>query len=198
MAFSFDSLCALVLLAVTMASWRMARGLRVSTRVHLRFAAVLLAAWAAALLMPAPGLGFTVALLAAGLAAAALALALSFPRATQPPIWLSSITLALSLAASLFAALAAMPLPAFACQAIAAAAILAMGVSRFAENPRWSCLVIAGAAALFLGSMALMAEALGQAALFFAASLGLLTRASQKPVAEIDARVELLIGAKRA
>ncbi len=187
-----------MLLAVTMASWRMARGLRVSPRVHLRFAAVLLAAWAAALLMPAPGLGFTVALLAAGLASAALALALSFPRATQPPIWLSSITLALSLAASLFASLAAIPLPALACQALAAAAILAVGLSRFTENPRWGFLVVAGAVALFLGGMALMAEGLGQAALFFAAALGLLTRASQKPVAEIDARVELLVGGKRA
>lgn len=175
----------------------MARGLRVSARVHLRFAAVLLAAWAAALLMPAPGLGFAVALLAATLATAAKGLALSFPRATQPPIWLSSVALALTLAASLFAALGANPFAALACQTIAAAAILAVGLSRFAENPRWSCLVIAGAAALFLGSMALMADGLGQAALFFAAGLGLLTRASQKPVAEIDARVELLVGAKR-
>ncbi|HEV7959389.1 MAG TPA: hypothetical protein VGP01_00040 [Rhizomicrobium sp.] len=197
MAFSFDSLCALLLLAVTMASWRMARGLRAGVRVHLRFAAVLLAALAAALLVPAPGLGFTVALLTASLGAAALALALSFPR-RAPPIWLSSVALAAALAVSLFAALAATPLPALACQAVAAAAILAAGLSRVAENPRWGLLVAAGAVALFFGGMTLMADGLDQAALFFAASLGLLTRASQKPVADSDARVELLVGGKRA
>jgi len=197
MAFSFDSLCALLLLAVTMVSWRMARGLRAGVRVHLRFAAVLLAALAAALPVPAPELGFTVALLAASLAATALALALSFPH-RAPPIWFSSVTLALALAASLFAALAATPFPAIACQTVAAAAILAASLSRVGENPRRSLLVGAGAAALFFGGMALTADGLDQASLFFAAALGLLTRASQKPVAEIDTRVELLVSGKRA
>ena len=175
----------------------MARGLRACVRVHLRFAAVLLAALAAALLVPAPGLGFTVALLAASLAAAALALAVSFPR-RAPPIWLSSVALAVALAMSLFAALAATPFVALACQALAAVAILAAALSRVTENPRWGLLVAAGAAALFFGGMALMVDGLDQAALFLAAALGLLTRASQKPVAEVDARVELLVGGKRA
>src|SRR5215469_3490235 len=92
MAFSFDSLAALLLLAVSVWSWWAARGLRAGTRVYLRFAAVLLAALAAALLTPAPGLAFTVLLLTAGAAGVALALAFCFPR-KAPPSWLSASAL---------------------------------------------------------------------------------------------------------
>src|ERR1700721_3586643 len=83
MAFSFDSLSfdllgALVLLAVSIWSWRMARGLRPQAPIPLRFAAVLLAAFAASLTVPAPGLAFNVMLLTACVAGVALALAFCF------------------------------------------------------------------------------------------------------------------------
>ena len=70
MAFSFDSLSvesltAAILLAVAIWSWRVARELRARSRVHLRFAAVLLAALAAALPVPSAGLAFNVMLLTA-------------------------------------------------------------------------------------------------------------------------------------
>src|ERR1700721_1447078 len=146
MAFSFDSLSfdllgALVLLAVSIWSWRMARGLRAQARIPLRFAAVLLAAFAASLTVPAPGLAFNVILLTAGVAGVALALAFCFRHGA--PQWLS-------------------------------------------------------AAALLLGSLAMLDGGLAQVALFFAAALGLVTRALQKPVEDSDARIELLVGGKRA
>ena len=62
---SIESLAAAILFAVTIWSWWMARDLRVRNRVYFRFAAVLLAALAAALPLPSPGLAFNVMLIAA-------------------------------------------------------------------------------------------------------------------------------------
>ncbi len=173
----------------------MAGTLRTPVRIHVRFAAVLLAALAASLLLPAPELAVTVALITGSVAGTALALAVSFPRGA--PAWLSSIALAAALAAGLFAALAGMPGFALFCQILAAAAIFGVSVSHLTENPR---IIFAGlgAVSLFLAGMALMGEGPGQASLFFAASLGLVARTLQSPVADANARIELPIGGKRA
>ncbi len=174
----------------------MAQGLRVPIRVHLRFAAVLLAALAVSLPVPAPGLALNVAFLAASGAGAALALAFCFPLGA--PAWLSGAALASAFAAGLSASLAAMPVLALACQAMAAAYILVTSLSRIRENRAAGIGAALGAASLFLGGLAVMAGAPLQAALFFASAQGLVTRALQKPVEDADARVELLVGGKRA
>jgi hypothetical protein len=201
MAFSFDSLSfdllgALVLLAVSIWSWRMARGLRAQARIPLRFAAVLLAAFAASLAVPAPGLAFNVMLLTAGVAGVALALAFCFRQGA--PQWLSTTALAVAFATGLIASLAAMPLLAFAGVAAAGAYILSACPSRARDNLRAGLGAMLGAAALLLGSLAMLDGGLAQAALFFAAALGLVTRALQKPVEDPDARIELLVSGKRA
>jgi hypothetical protein len=201
MAFSFDSLSfdllgALVLLAVSIWSWWMARGLRAQARIPLRFAAVLLAAFAASLAVPAPGLAFNVMLLTAGVAGVALALAFCFRQGA--PQWLSATALAVAFATGLVASLAAMPLLTFAAVAAAGAYILSACPSRARDNLRGGLAAMLGAAALLLGSLAMMDGGLAQVALFFAAALGLVARALQKPVEDPDARIELLVGGKRA
>jgi hypothetical protein len=201
MAFSFDSLSfdllsALVLLAVSIWSWRMARELRAQSRIPLRFAAVLLAAFAASLTVPAPGLAFNVILLTAGVAGVALALAFCFRHGA--PQWLSATALAVAFVTGLIASLAAMPLLAFAGVATAGAYILSACPSRARDNLRVGLGAMLGAAALLLGSLAMLDGGLAQVALFFAAALGLVTRALQKPVEDSDARIELLVGGKRA
>src|SRR5579872_3500444 len=159
MAFSFDSLsfgslAAAVLLAVTIWSWRMARELRVRNRVHLRFAAVLLAALAAALAVPSPGLAFNVMLLAASVASVALALAFSLYQGAPP--WLSATALMAAFAAGLIASLAAMPLLALAAIIGAAASILLACPGRAKEKPRSGIAAILGALSLIMGGMAMM------------------------------------------
>src|SRR6202050_688539 len=141
MAFSFDSLSfdllgALVLLAVSIWSWRMARRLRAQARIPLRFAAVLLAAFAASLTVPAPGLAFNVMLLTACVSGVALALAFCFRQGA--PQWLSATALAVAFATGLTASLAAMPLLAFAPVAAAGAYILWACPSRVRDNLRAS------------------------------------------------------------
>lgn len=202
MAFSFDSrsfviLTAFLLLAVGVWSWRSARGLRAGIRIHLRFAAVLLAALAVSLPIPAPGLAFTVLLLTAGAASVALALAFCFPHGAPPP-WLSATTLVCAFAMGLIASLATSPLPALAAVAGAAIYIAAGCFSRVKENLRAGLAAFLGAVALGLGGLAMMNGGLVAAALFFAPALGLVARALQKPVEDPDARVELLVGTKRA
>lgn len=196
MVFSFDSFCAGLLFAAAILSWRMTREMRSSARLNLRFAAILLAALAASLVAPAAGLGSTVALLSPTLAAAALTLALCFSR--NAPVWFSSFALILALAAGLIAALESVAAIALAYQAVAAGAIFLSAFSRLGENPRSGFLASAGAICLFLGAMTLMDMALGEAALFFAASLLLLTRASQAPVAEKRGPARFFVSGKRA
>ena len=174
----------------------MARELRARARIPLRFAAVLLAAFAASLTVPAPGLAFNVMLLTAGVAGIALALASCFRQGA--PQWLSATALAAAFATGLIASLAAMPLLGFAAVAAAGVYILAACPSRARDNLRGGLAAMLGAAALLLGSLAMMDGGLAQAALFFAAALGLVTRALQKPVEDPDARIELLVGGKRA
>jgi hypothetical protein len=200
MAFSFDSfsldlLAALVLMAASIWSWRMARELRAGARVPLRFAAVLLAAFAASLTVPAPGLAFNVMLLTVCVASVALALAVcSIASVNGAPQWLSALALVMAVAAGLIASLAAMPLLAFAGVAGAAAYILSACPSRARDNFRAGAAAILGAMAIVLGGLAMMDGGLAQAALFFAAALTLVARALQKPVEHPDARIELLIG----
>lgn len=174
----------------------MAQGLRAQARIPLRFAAVLLAAFAASLAVPAPGLAFNVMLLTACVAAVALALAFCFRQGA--PQWLSATALAVAFATGLIASLAAMPLLAFAGVAAAGAYILSACPSRARDNLRAGLGAMLGAAAMLLGSLAMLDGGLAQVALFFAAALGLVTRALQKPVEDPDARIELLVGGKRA
>jgi len=174
----------------------MARGLRAQARIPLRFAAVLLAAFAASLAVPAPGLAFNVILLTAGVAGVALALAFCFRHGA--PQWLSATALAVAFVTGLIASLAAMPLLAFAAVAAACAYILSACPLRARGNLRAGLAAMLGATALFLGSLAMLDGGLAQVALFFAAALGLVTRALQKPVEDPDARIELLVGGKRA
>jgi hypothetical protein len=196
MAFSFDSAFALLLLAATPMAWTMAGRARLSARLYLRFATVLMAALAAALVTRAPGLGPAVAMIAMSLAAAALALAACFPR--RPPLWLSSIALCLALMAGLAGALTPWSVIALAYQAAACGAILAMVFSRSRDDPRAAILSGTGALSLFLGAMSLMDESLGAAALFFAAALMLLARASQRPIAHQRGQGRRVISGQRA
>ena len=196
MAFSFDSLCAAILFAATIFSWRMARGARAGARVKLRFAAMLLSAWAAAFLLPVADLGLAIALLAPCVAGAILALAVCFPRGA--PIWLSVLVLVVALAAGLFAVLRFLPVVALAYQAGAAGMILASVLSRLDEDPRGNILAAMGAVSLFLGAMALMSGAMDSATLFVAASLLLLTRALKTLVADERVGRYVLIGRERA
>jgi hypothetical protein len=201
MGFSFDSLsmeslAAAVLLAVTIWSWRMARELRARSRVHLRFAAVMLAAPAAALPVPAPGLAFNVMLLAASVACVALALASSFRQGAPP--WLSAAALMAAFTTGLIASLAAMPLLALGAIFGAAASILSACPGRAKESPRAGIAAMLGAVSLILGGMAMMGGGLAEAALFFASALGLVAGALKKPVIGADARVKLLVGGKHA
>lgn len=179
----------------------MAGGLRASSRVPLRFAAVLLAAFAASLLVPAPGLAFNVMLLTACVAGVALALAFCVSPTSAmkgAPQWLSATALATAFAAGLIASLAAMPLLAFATVAAAAAYILWASLSRARDNRHAGIAAMLGALSLLLGGLAMLDGGLAQAALFYAATLGLVTRALQKAVEEPDARIKLLVGGKRA
>jgi hypothetical protein len=199
MAFSFDSfsldlLAALVLAAVSIWSWRMAKGLRAGPRVPLRFAAVLMAALAASLTVPAPGLAFNVMLLTASVTGVALALAFH----QGAPQWLSATALVIGFALGLIASLTALSLLAFVGAAGAAAYILSACPSRAKDNLAAGLAATLGAASLLLGGFAMMDGGFSQAALFFAAALGLVTRALQKPVEDPDARIELLVGGKRA
>jgi len=170
----------------------MARGLRSHSRIQLRFAAVLIASFAVSLAIPAAGLAFNVVLLTAGAASAALALATCFPKA--PPPWLSATVLAAGCALGMIASLAAMPLLALIFAGGASGYILAAGISRMKVNPISGLGAMLGGISLLLGGLAVMDSGLGEAALFFAAALGLVARALQKPVEDADARVELLIG----
>ena len=174
----------------------MARGLRARTRIPLRFAAVLLAALAASLTVPAPDLAFNVMLLTASVTGVALALAFCFRQGA--PQWLSATALVIGFAIGLIASLAAMPLLAFAGLTAAAAYILSACASRAKDNLPADLAAMLGAASLLLGGLAMLDGGLAQAALFFAAALGLMARALQKPVEDPDSRIELLIGRKRA
>ena len=197
MAFSFDSLAALLLFAVCIWGWRAAAGLRAGVRIYLRFAAVLLAALAASLPMPAPGLALTVLLLMSGAAGVALALAFCFPQGAPPP-WLSATALVAAFAMGLIAALAASPLLAFATVEGAAIYIFSCCFSRAKDNFRLNFTGLSGAASLSLGGLAMMDGGLVPASLFYACALGLVVRALQKPVEDPDAGVKLLVGGKRA
>lgn len=196
MGFSFDSLSALLLLAAAIWSWRTARDLRVNIRIHLRFAAVLMAALAPSLLLPVPGLALNVALFAASGAAAALALAVSFQQGAAS--WISAAGLIAGFGAGLAASLAAEPVLALAGQVTAAAHILAASLSRLGHDRAPAMVASLGGLSLALGGLAMMGGAPAQASLFFAAALGLVSRALQYPVVDPDARVKLPIGGKRA
>ena len=183
MVFLFDSLCALILLVAAVLSWWMAEDTFPCARVNLRFAAGLLAAFAAARLAPEAGLAFGAALLVPSLAAAAAVLAICFPRRAHT--WLSSFVLVVGLVAGLAAAFTGRPALALGYQAGAALAIFAWSFSRVGEMPRAAFPASLAGASLLLGAMSLMAGALSEASLFFAAFLPLVTRASQITVAEL-------------
>src|SRR5215469_719770 len=168
MAFSFDSLCALLLLAVTVWGWRKARNLGAGMRVHLRFAAVLLAALSASLMVPVPALALNVALLISGVASAALALS----SVNGAPHWLSATVLTLSFAAGLAASLTATPLLALICQGGAGAYILATSFLRGMDDRLLGFAEILGAVSLLLAGLAMADGSPAQATLFLASAFG--------------------------
>ena len=80
MVFLFDSLCAAILFLAAILSWWVAEETAPAARIHLLFAALMLAALSVARVMPSSGLTYAVALVTPNLAAGASILALSFPR----------------------------------------------------------------------------------------------------------------------
>ncbi|HXS05796.1 MAG TPA: hypothetical protein VN723_03335 [Rhizomicrobium sp.] len=196
MVFLFDSLCAAILFVAAILSWWMAEKTAPTARIHLRFAALMLAALSIARVMPSADLTYAVALVAPNLAVGASFLALSFPR--RASLWLSCLILIAALAAGLIAALQRAPVLAPAYQAGAALAMFGWALSRFDERPYPAMLAGLAATSLLFGAMTIMDRSLGQAMLFLAAFILLTTRASQTAIEEARAPGRLLIGGKRA
>ena len=191
MAFPFDSLSAFLLLAAAIFSWGMSGRLRSGARLNLRFAAVMLAAFAVSSWTPIPELVFAVGWVAVSLAATALSLVFVFPKGA--PVWLASFAFSGAFVLGLAGALA-QPLAGLTVEGAAASVLLAIGFARFPEAPRASVFGAAGAFALLCAGFSLMDGAAGRAALFLAALLFLLKNA----VIELEPARDLLIGANRA
>jgi 3-deoxy-D-manno-octulosonic-acid transferase len=184
MAFVFDSLAALLLFAAAVIAWRLAGASRISSRINIRFAGLLLAALAAAraLGMVLPqflSLAPAVAPIAASLGTVALALGLLAVLARPVPPLAASLALALALGAGLAAALSGEPIYALGCQILGVCLTFAVALSRFAAGAGRASLALLAAAALFCGGLALMDGAINVAELFFAAGLIGAARVSQ-------------------
>lgn len=184
MDFLFDSAAALVLFAACVTAWALASGSRASSRINIRFAAMLLAALAAAralgtVLPQFAALAPAVALLAASLGTTALALGLLAILARPLPPLAASLGLALALGAGLAAALSGEPVYALGCQSLGVAIIDAVSVNRFFTGPGRAALALLVAQAFFCAGLALMDGAINFAELFFAAGLIGAARASQ-------------------
>jgi hypothetical protein len=188
MAFSFDSLLAissLLLCAVAALAWRLAGQRGASVRLNLRFAAILFAALgvagvAAALNAPLADTAFAIALLVMSLGGVALGLSLFQPR-PAPPLP-ASMALVGSLACGLVATVMGLPLFAFGCLALAALAMLPLGLARWQQSKLAAMETVLGALALFLGMTALANNAMAACFMLFASGLLGLACASQARV----------------
>jgi hypothetical protein len=184
MAFVFDSLATLLLFASALIAWRLSRGARASSRINIRFAAMLFAALAAAqaIAMAAPrwqALAPAVALIAASLGTVALALGLFALLARPIPPLAASLALALALGAGLAAALSGEPAYALGCQILGVCLTIAVTLNGFSAGAGRASLTLLAAAALICGGLGLMDGAITIAELFFAAGLIGTARISQ-------------------
>jgi len=123
---AFDSLgfvCALALLAASIAAWQLSAGLRAASGLYLRFAAVLFAGLAASfpLGLANVALLFVLPLTASALSIAALA---------RAPVFAASLLLILGLGLGLAALLSGLVLLALLPAAVAGLVILAAGLNR--------------------------------------------------------------------
>jgi hypothetical protein len=184
MAFVFDSLAALLLFASAVIAWMLSAGARASSRINIRFAAMLFAALAAAraIGMALPqfqALAPAVGLIAASLGSVALTLGLFALLARPLPPLAASLALALGLGAGLAAALSGEPAYALGCQMLGVCLTIAVGLNSFAASAGRASLALLTAAALVCGGLGLMDGAIMIAELFFAAGLIGAARISQ-------------------
>ncbi|MGH6828401.1 MAG: hypothetical protein ACREFW_05785 [Rhizomicrobium sp.] len=192
---AFDSLAALTLLATSVGTWYAAGRIRAGIRVNLRFAALMLAAFAVASLVPRPALSLATGWLLLDLGATALAVSICF--AGCAPVWLASIAFTLAFVSGIASVLSA-PLAGFLFQAVADAAILATSMRR-ARSTSWRSLFsTAGALSLLFGSCVLLDARAGLACLFLAVAQALFARALKPSVVNFKAAGDLPIGGKRA
>jgi hypothetical protein len=180
-----DSFASLLLFAASIGAWALAGNARTASRLPIRFAAILFAAFSAAemlgLLLPQFALlAPAVALIALSLGTTALALGMFAFLARPLPPGAAALGLCLSLGAGLAAALSGLAVYALCCAI--PGVVLSMAASFGAGNPIRTGLVLAAALSLLLGGFALMNGGIGAAALFFAAALMAAARASQKLV----------------
>ena len=190
-----DSLFAGILFGATLVTWRLMQHGRPAACANLRFAAMLVAAFAVSLVVPVPGLALAVALLVSSVTSALYLLAMFFPE--EAPPWVSALLLFFAVAIGFFAMLAQLPAMTAAGQALASAILFAAALSHLAENPRAGLLAGASAISTFLGAMVLMSDATRGLVLFFAASLLLFARASQQAVAAGPVHGRFAIGGER-
>lgn len=178
-AMLLDSLAAFILFAAALSAWFLSAQAKASSRVNIRFAAMLFAALAVAhvpSLLSAQSLEFSVALIVAPLGATALALGVSAFLVRPLPAGVAALAMALALAAGLAAALSGVPAYAGLCQMACVLLTLAAG----AQQPARLMSVALAALPLLCGALCLMDGALNGAELFFAAAL--IGAASQKRV----------------
>ncbi len=183
----FDSLASLMLFAASVGAWIAAGNARAASRLPIRFAATLFAAFAVAgmtrLLLPELSLlSPAVGLIAFSLGTTALALGLFAFLARPLPAAAAALALSLSLSAGLAAALSGLAVYAFCCAIPGVALSVAASLGAGRENPVRGGLVLAASLSLLLGGFALMDGGIPVAQLFFAAALLGAARASQKLV----------------
>jgi hypothetical protein len=183
----FDSFAALLLFAASVGAWALLGSARAASRLPIRFAATLFAAFAAAGLLGAllPQLSLlapAVGLIALSLGTTALALGLFAFLARPLPAGAAALGLSLSLGAGLAAALSGMAVYTLCCVIPGVSLSLAASLGAGWGNPIRTSLVLMAALSLLLGGFALMDGGTAIAQLFFAAALLGAARASQKLV----------------
>ena len=176
----------LLLLAATITVWFVAQAARAPSRVQLRFAGVLFAAIAAAILA-IPGIAAAVTLMVLPIGLGALALAVSFSYARALPPALGALALALASLCGLGAAATGLAAISLAPAALATLAIAALFVGQFDAHRAASVQGMLSALAL-LGAISTFAlEGVGVAfCLFLAAAMLGVTLALSRS----DVRVE--------
>jgi len=182
MAFSFDSLSALLLFLASIAAWWLSAASRPPVRIQIRFAAILFSALAAACVLVWFGLGAlapVVALIALSLGGTALALGLFAVLARPMPPMVAALGLMLALFAGLAAALSANPAYALFAAFLALSLPAVTSLSSFSPAPGRAILVLSAVISLIAGGFVLMGGAIGVSLQFFAAGLIAAGRASQ-------------------
>ncbi len=190
----FDSLAALTLFLSAIAVWWLSRDARAPARIPLRFATVLLAAFAVAWglgLFGFPELMPVVAMMALSLGGAAMALSLFAALGRPLPVLASVLGLMLALFSALAAPLAGSPLYALACVFIAGLLVIGMSISKFAGVPGRALLAMGAMLALVIGGFTMLEGAWMPTLLLFAAGLIGAARASELGVESRQSRETL-------